>query len=67
MFWTSGTLGVDPFHVLTSSCPGNETQLAIASGAKVLHDVGSFQLYPFMELGILQKSSMTFNFANYSY
>jgi hypothetical protein len=42
-------------------------QLIEAGGAEVVHDVGSFQLYPLMELVILQESAIIFSFANYSY
>jgi hypothetical protein len=42
-------------------------QLVEVGGAKALHDVGSFQLYPLMELGILQESAIISSFANYNY
>ncbi len=32
-----------------------------------MHEVGSLSLYPLMELNILQESTMTSSFANYSY
>ncbi len=41
--------------------------LVIVGGTKVLHDVGSFLLFPFMELGILQESPKASGFANYSF
>jgi hypothetical protein len=47
-------LKLKPLDVLTSSCLENEIQLAIASGPKTMHDVGSLLFYPLMELGILQ-------------
>jgi hypothetical protein len=60
-------LELKPFDVLTSSRLKNKMPLVVASAIEVVHDVGSFLFYPFMELGILQESATTSNFANYSY
>jgi hypothetical protein len=52
-------LKLRPLDVSTSSRLENEMQLAVASGAKGVHDVGSLLLYPLTKFGIMLESAMT--------